>query len=207
MNFDIDLKSFSSKLAVGTILAGLVTAIVKGIKEGNAPIETEYEVKTREWTRTVTVAKKTLAKESGWEAPSGAHITDTRWEFKEMEKVPSGVDKDGFTTYKEVPKYATKYYYDIYKWIDDRRATSRGYEQYAGSTMTCPYYPDVTLDADEKISNRSSSYNAVFYNVETGELKSFPLSENIWNSICVGCRVVITTTKWAPNTIKNIRLV
>ena len=65
----------------------------------------------------------------------------------------------------------------------------------------------MTLDADEKISNRSSSYNAVFYNVETGELKSFPLSENIWNSIYVGCRVVITTTKWAPNTIKNIRLV
>lgn len=209
-NFNLpdNLKTYGSRFALGGVLAAIGIGIVKLIKEGNEPVETIYEVQSRTWTRTISISKRKLVKESDWKAPTGAKILDTRWEFKEMKKVPSGVDASGNTTYKEVPEYATKYYYEVYKWVYDRQKTVSDSEQFFGDTMTVPFYPDPdSLDADEKVTDRSAKYTAVFRNTETGELKTFPLEFDIWNSVAVGSKVIITTTKWAPNSIKKIQTI
>ena len=209
-NFNVpdNLKTYGSRFALGGVLAAIGVGIVKIIKEGNEPIETIYEVQSRTWTRTTDISKRKLVKESDWKAPTGAKILDTRWEFKEMKKVPSGIDANGNTTYKEVAEYATKYYYEIYKWVFDRRRTASDSERFFGDTMAIPRYPDPdTLGEDEKVSGHSAHYTAVLRNTETGELKTFPLEFDIWNSIGAGSRVIVTTTKWAPNSVKKLQTI
>ena len=207
MNFKSIVESKSGLFAIGAVVAALGAGAWKWIKEGNTPIDTEYETQSKSRTTSMQIYKKTLVKKSDWNAPNGAKILDTRWEFKEMKKVPSGVDADGDTTYKEVPEYATKYYYEIEEYVYDRTVSASGSENYFGDTMTSPHYPAVELSDDERIHNKSASYNAVFRNTETGEIKSFSIGANVWNTISAGSRVIITTTKWAPNSIKSIRTI
>lgn len=207
MNMKEIFTSKSGLFAIGAVVAAGCAGIWKWIKEGNEPIDTIYEVQSRRWSTSMQIYKKTLVKKSDWNAPNGAKILDTRWEFKEMKKVPSGVDANGDTTYKEVPEYATKYYYEIEEYVYNRTASASGTESYFGDTMTSPHYPEVELSSDETIHNKSAHYDAVFRNAETGEIKSFSLGSDVWRTIAPGNKVIITTTKWAPNSIKSIRTI
>lgn len=207
MNVKDIFTSKSGLFAIGAVIAALGAGVVKLIKEGNEPIDTIYEVQSRRWSTSMQIYKKTLVKKSDWNAPNGAKILDTRWEFKEMKKVPSGVDANGDTTYKEVPEYATKYYYEIEEYVYNRTVSASGAEDYFGDTMTSPHYPEVELSDNEKIYNKSAHYDAVFRNSETGEIKSFDLGGDIWRTIAPGNKVIITTTKWAPNSIKSIKTI
>lgn len=53
--------------------------------------------------------------------------------------------------YRDDPVYATKYYYDIDKWIVDRTETSSGAED-------APYWPEVTLADNERMGWRGELY-------------------------------------------------
>lgn len=207
MNIKEIATSKSGMFAIGAVIIAIGSGIWKFIKEGNEPIETVYDVQSKSWSTSVQIYKKKTVQRSGWTAPNGAKIINTQWEFKEMKKVPVGIDADGNTTYKEVPEHATKYYYEVEEYVYDRTVDASGSEKYFGDTMTCPHYPDVTLADDEKIDSRSAYYSASFRNVETGELKNFHVKIDVWNNLVPGNRVIITTTKWAPNTIKTIRTV
>ena len=76
--------------------------------------------------------------------------------------------------YTEVPRYATKYYYNIWKWESAREATASGTNQDA-------YWPEINLKPDEREGQRTEKY---FVTLEkNGKSCTFSLKEEDWQQI------------------------
>ena len=58
--------------------------------------------------------------------------------------------------YVSVPVYDTKYYYEIERWVHDRTEESSG-------VNVEPYWPEYTLDDDERAGTQKSEYIIAFY--------------------------------------------
>ncbi len=91
--------------------------------------------------------------------------------------------------YVQVPRYATKYYYTIWRWKANREAVASGGDHNAA-------WPDPALAEDERESGRSEKYS---FTVEHTQKKNPPatysLPEEEWRKISVGDHVFITAKR------------
>lgn len=80
--------------------------------------------------------------------------------------------------YRDEPVYRTKYYYEIDKWVYERSVKTNG-------TDKTPYWGNVTLASDEKVSIRSEKYYITGLN-KKNKSSNILLSFEDWNSVEVG---------------------
>lgn len=196
------------KFAAGAVLTLVGIRIYKWVKKGNEPITTTYDCISVAWKHEVEILRKETVESCGWEVPKNAVVTDTRYAYKETKKVPDGVDENGEIKYTEDSEYATWYSYKTEEYVRDHVESASGSCNFFGDTMTCPYDPEVSLESgDMKIGKKTCSYTGTFRNIDTGAVKTFELTRDVWDNIRPGVKVNITTTRWNPDTIKSINII
>ena len=201
-----NIVNFVKEHKVATAICGILAGGLAWLIKDSQPIEITGEIRNLGWETTVTVSELKTVKESGWSAPAGARVISTEWSFKEMEKVPTGKDEHGFTAYAEKPVYATKYHYEVKKWVPMRnlkRSNTYGPNQ----EISMPAYADVELKENEKITRRDCRCYVTVMNDETGELRQFNIDRGTWCSLYAGALVRITYSKFSRNTAKTINLI
>lgn len=89
--------------------------------------------------------------------------------------------------YKDVPVYATKYYYEIDKWVKGRTVNTSGNENE-------PFWGEVNLSNKEREKSRSEEYILNIYVKDGNKDKyySYDQEENEWNKYNIGQKVKIT---------------
>lgn len=80
--------------------------------------------------------------------------------------------------YRDEPVYDTKYTYEIDKWLPDREAVATGEEKSA-------YWPEFTLETDEREAQRTEKYQVRFLD-EKGKTYTLKMEEETWNGFAVG---------------------
>ncbi len=92
--------------------------------------------------------------------------------------------------YRSVPRYATKYYYNIWRWTSSRNVIASGDDHNA-------VWPDFTLADNEREGERSGAYSFTVENKKeeskTYIFKDSSTAESNWLSINMGDQVYITT--------------
>ena len=98
-------------------------------------------------------------------------------------------DTEQKPVYRQVPRYQTKYYYNIWRWVASRVATASGDSHDAA-------WPDLNLAEDERDSGRNEQkYIFTVENLKKpGETRSFQVDENVWDGINTGDTLTITDT-------------
>lgn len=87
--------------------------------------------------------------------------------------------------YRDEPRYATKYYYDIDKWVVDRTEESKGADD-------DPYWPEYTLAENERTGYQGAAYIVL---VKTDKKEySVPLSLEDWQTFKQGDTIEITVS-------------
>lgn len=92
--------------------------------------------------------------------------------------------------YVQVPRYATKYYYNIRRWTPSREVTSSGEDHNTA-------WPEFTLAENEREGERREEY---LFTVEHTEKKSqspatYAVGEEFWNTLNVGDQMYITAKR------------
>ena len=91
--------------------------------------------------------------------------------------------------YMQVPRYQTKYYYNIWRWTYSRDVTASGEDHNAA-------WPEVTLGENEREGTRKELY---YFTVENqkkaGETAAYSLSESDWMNISTGDMLTITSKR------------
>jgi hypothetical protein len=87
--------------------------------------------------------------------------------------------------YRQEPVYATKYYYEIDKWVYSETLKASQYDH-------SPYWPSKELSEKEREGTKREEYKIQVIN-EKGELKTYKLSFNEWNSLKVNQEVTLKT--------------
>lgn len=198
--------NFVNEHKVATAICGILAGSIAYLIKDSKPIEITGEIRNLGWDTTVTVSKLKTVKESGWTAPTGARVIDTEWTFKEMEKVPTGKDENGFTAYAEKPVYATKYYYEVKKWVPVRNGKKSNIYG-PNQEIAMPSYADMELEEDEKITRRDCTCYITVMDSDTGALHRFTVDRGTWCTLYVGALVRITYSKFSHNTAKSINLI
>lgn len=80
--------------------------------------------------------------------------------------------------YRDEAVYRTKYYYEIDKWLYERSVKTNG-------TDKEPYWGEVNLNSDERVSSERENYTILGLNKKEKE-QSISLSYKDWNSLEVG---------------------
>ena len=91
--------------------------------------------------------------------------------------------------YRQVPRYAAKYYYTIWRWNPEREVTASGTDHNAA-------WPEYTLGENEREGQRAEAY---FFTVEHTEKKepaaTYRVDEEHWRSVNVGDQMYITAKR------------
>ena len=91
--------------------------------------------------------------------------------------------------YRQVPRYAAKYYYTIWRWNPEREVTASGTDHNAA-------WPEYTLAENEREGQRAEAY---FFTVEHTEKKepaaTYRVDEEHWRSVNVGDQMYITAKR------------
>ena len=90
--------------------------------------------------------------------------------------------------YRQVARYQTKYYYDIWRWIEDRQARASGEDHSA-------YWPDPQLGADEREAGRAAVYRISVTDTKNDSTARYRLSEADWESLKPGDSLYITAKR------------
>ncbi|MBP9999973.1 MAG: zinc ribbon domain-containing protein [Clostridiales bacterium] len=88
--------------------------------------------------------------------------------------------------YRNEPVYATKFYFDIDRWVTDRTATS------SGEGKSEPYWPELNLGENEREGRNYASYAISVEDVKKNKTYQFRLSEEQWSSLKIGEELEIT---------------
>ena len=80
--------------------------------------------------------------------------------------------------YREEPVYATKYYYEIDRWVKTRRVTTTGDDKE-------PYYGEVVLDIKEREGGRIEKYSLICHNSK-GKNVSYTITKEEWQKLSIG---------------------
>ena len=108
-------------------------------------------------------------------------------------RTESYTDYETRTVYKDVPRYATKYYYNIWRWVPSRSAKASGDSHDV-------YWPDVILSENEREGGRAAEYRFTVENPKkNGETSTYRLAESDWNNINVGDSLFITAKRSGAN--------
>ena len=88
--------------------------------------------------------------------------------------------------YVQVPRYQTKYYYNIWRWTPSRDVTASGEDHNAA-------WPEVTLADNEQEGQKTERYSfTVEHQKEKKAAETYALAESDWRNINVGDQVFIT---------------
>ena len=91
--------------------------------------------------------------------------------------------------YVQVPRYQTKYYYNIWRWTPSRDVTASGGDHSAA-------WPEVTLAENEREGQRSEKYSFTVENTKkAGETAAYSLAESDWMNVNVGDSLHITARR------------
>lgn len=85
--------------------------------------------------------------------------------------------------YKDVPVYATKYYYEIERWQETRVVTTEGKDD-------DPYWGETNLTGQEREGTKKENYNLIFTTKKEEYITSVPLTT--WQSLQIGDDAEIT---------------
>lgn len=200
MNFEIVKDFFKDnwkKIAIGGLGILGIGGLGFGLFEMGKPVTSEGTVQTVSWDRVVYVQKLVTVKESGWEVPKGGRVYDTNWEFKKFIDVPSGKDQNGVTKYKQEAQYATKYYYEIDKWQNDRLVRTNAISDKSGNIVG-PYWGEVgeLEDGKERIGSTREAYYICIVDNKTREVMEFRVDDRVWNNIGRGDYVRVNHSRF-----------
>ncbi len=87
--------------------------------------------------------------------------------------------------YRQVPEYRTKYYYDIWRWVDHRTADASGQGK-------DPVWPDPELAADEREGVRDAAYIVTIRDTRNNAETRYTVNEEDWRKLDTGVMVFIT---------------
>jgi len=91
--------------------------------------------------------------------------------------------------YRQVPRYSTKYYYNVWRWVSARDVTASGDDHNAA-------WPEVTLGENEREGTRSEAYRFTVVNSKKqGETATYRLAESDWMNVSVNDRLSITAKR------------
>ncbi len=90
--------------------------------------------------------------------------------------------------YKQVPEYATKYDYDIWRWTQTRTASSSGDGHEA-------YWPETNLSDDEREGDRAEVYRVVITDTKKNTTTSYRMAEADWRQLNEGDSLYITAKR------------
>lgn len=97
--------------------------------------------------------------------------------YTETEEVP---------IYVSVPRYATKYYYDIWRWTPVRTEVVSGHDR-------DPEWPSLSLASDEREGTRRETYSAdILIKKKT---RTVTLDESVWNSFSNGKSIKVKSNR------------
>ena len=95
--------------------------------------------------------------------------------------------------YRSVPRYATKYYYNIWRWTPSRDVTARGDDHNVA-------WPEVTLAENEREGQRSEAYRfTVEHTQKNKPAETYRLAESDWMNLNVGDQLYITAKRTGSN--------
>ena len=95
--------------------------------------------------------------------------------------------------YRSVPRYATKYYYNIWRWTPSRDVTARGDDHNTA-------WPEVTLAENEREGQRSEAYRfTVEHTQKNKPAETYRLAESDWMNLNVGDQIYITAKRTGSN--------
>ncbi len=89
--------------------------------------------------------------------------------------------------YRKEPQYATKYYYEIDKWVHSYNVITSDYNK-------SPYWGEYTLTNKTRKGKSFEQYSIIGY-IDNKE-KSFNLSYSEWNKLNVGDTITFTTYRF-----------
>ena len=87
--------------------------------------------------------------------------------------------------YKQVPRYQTKYYYDIWRWTPSREATASGEGHSA-------YWPNPQLGENEREGERTAVYRVTLTNTKNEASTRYRVAEADWNTLNPGDEIYFT---------------
>lgn len=91
--------------------------------------------------------------------------------------------------YRSVPRYATKYYYNIWRWTPSRDVTASGTDHEA-------YWPEVTLGENEREGGKTEAYTfTVEHQKEKKPEETYRLAESDWRNVNEGDQIFITAKR------------
>ena len=91
--------------------------------------------------------------------------------------------------YRQVPRYQTRYYYNIWRWTPSRDVTASGDDHNAA-------WPEVELGENEREGKRTEMYSFTVENrKKAGETAVYSLSENDWMNVNVNDILFITARR------------
>lgn len=90
--------------------------------------------------------------------------------------------------YKQEPVYATKYYYEIDRWVTVDRAVSSGEDH-------DPHWPDVNLKEKQRKGNKSETYTVVVTIEGKDTTKEYSMPFDEWKSLEKGSTVKLKVNK------------
>lgn len=205
--FKKPIFSFSLiSICIILLISGLIYLLI--------PREVSMKVSELSWSRSINIERLQPVIESGWYLPSGAELIYTSEEFHHNERVYDYTETYTTTTinnlgngyfeedeqehkkdvYVDVPVFETKYYYYIDKWLYERSIHTSGSDKF-------PYWGDVLLSSDERISGKSSSYK-ITGTTEDGKVKTFSISYDDWETIQIGQNVKLKVSLGVATLIK-----
>ena len=95
--------------------------------------------------------------------------------------------------YVQVPRYQTKYYYNIWRWTPSRDVTASGEDHNAA-------WPEVTLADNEQEGQKTERYSfTVEHQKEKKAAETYALAESDWRNINVGDQIFITEKRTGAN--------
>ena len=91
--------------------------------------------------------------------------------------------------YVSVPRYQTKYYYNVWRWTPSRDVTASGNDHNAA-------WPEVILADNEREGQRSEVYRFTVENTKkAGETAVYRLAESDWMNLNTGDQITITSKR------------
>ena len=93
--------------------------------------------------------------------------------------------------YRQVPRYATKYYYTIWRWTPTRVVTASGTDHEAA-------WPEPELSDKERTGDRAEDYRFTVTNKD-GKETTYRLAEADWRNLSLGQAIAITSKRTGAN--------
>ena len=91
--------------------------------------------------------------------------------------------------YVNVPRYQTKYYYNIWRWTQSRDVIAAGEDHNAA-------WPEITLAENEREGARTEVYRFTVDSVKkAGDTATYRLAESDWRNVSVGDQIFITARR------------